>query len=108
MSTADVIERLRHMAEKPSRFTASELKIALEQAAELLEHPELDLVSIEEISERAVARSGKPVTKAGVKYWRSKGILPPADAELAMGPVWHWPRVAQVLEERQKSHGNGE
>ncbi len=48
-----------------------------------------DLVGLAEIAFRLGVHPGTP------SQWRSRGILPTPDLELAMGPVWLWARIEE-------------
>ena len=45
------------------------------------------LVSAQEIADQL------GVKKATVHMWRARGILPEADYDLAVGPIWTWDTI---------------
>lgn len=48
-----------------------------------------DIVGITEIAERL------GVTRNTPTVWRSRGLFPAPDLDLAMGPVWLWARIEE-------------
>ena len=47
----------------------------------------IDLVSAKEIAQRLDVR---PQT---VHVWQHRGIFPPPDIRLGVGPIWHWATI---------------
>ena len=57
-----------------------------------------ELVSVTEIA----ARAGRPINT--IQSWRRRHTdFPPPVAQLAAGPIWNWPRVAEWIAARTRS-----